>query len=110
MDDDLFLATTEAQVAVGIGFHQVTRVQPAIAKQFVRCRRVVPVTGGGTTCPDPQASCGTAAEFNVIIIAVKKPTGQMVFNPGPDYFLEGDDVLITLGNRDQLRALEKALA
>ena len=53
---------------------------------------------------------GIRERFNVIIIAVKKPTGQMVFNPGPDYFLEGDDVLITLGNRDQLRALGKALA
>jgi voltage-gated potassium channel len=53
---------------------------------------------------------GIRERFNVIIIAVKKTTGQMVFNPGPDYFLEGDDVLITLGNRDQLRALGKALA
>jgi voltage-gated potassium channel len=45
----------------------------------------------------------------VIIIAVKKASGRMVFNPGPDYFLENSDVLITLGNRDQLRALERAL-
>jgi voltage-gated potassium channel len=52
---------------------------------------------------------GIRERFNVIIIAVKKASGRMVFNPGPDYFLEASDVLITLGNRDQLRALEQAL-
>lgn len=48
-------------------------------------------------------------DYNVIIIAIKKPSGEMVFNPGPDAVLENDDVLITLGEKDQLDRLQSSL-
>ena len=41
-------------------------------------------------------------DFNLIIIGVKKPDGDLAFNPGPEYVLETGDELITLGSRDQL--------
>jgi voltage-gated potassium channel len=47
--------------------------------------------------------------FNVVIIAVKKESGGMVFNPGPDYVLQAGDTVITLGDRDQLARLAEAL-
>jgi len=41
-------------------------------------------------------------DFNVIIIGVKKPGGELVFNPGPEHVLEAGDELVVLGSRDQL--------
>lgn len=42
----------------------------------------------------------------VFIVAIKKPDGKMLFNPGPESKLERGDVLITLGHRQQLDRLE----
>jgi len=50
------------------------------------------------------------AQFDVIIIAVKKAGGEMVFNPGGDTRLDAGDVVITMGNKEQLGRLRAALA
>jgi voltage-gated potassium channel len=47
------------------------------------------------------------SELGIIIVAVKKPGAKMAFNPSPDTALEGGDVLITLGHRQQLDRLEE---
>jgi voltage-gated potassium channel len=46
-------------------------------------------------------------ELNLIIIAVKKPDGHMVFNPGPDTLIESNDTLIAMGDRVNVQTLEK---
>lgn len=53
---------------------------------------------------------GIRASFDVIIIAIKKPTGRMVFNPGPDAIIQGGDVLIMLGDKEQLERLTVSLS
>jgi voltage-gated potassium channel len=45
-------------------------------------------------------------EMGVIIVAIKKAAGHMVFNPPGDAVMEPGDLLITLGNRTQLNQLE----
>lgn len=45
-------------------------------------------------------------ERGIIIVAIKKVPGQMVFNPPADAVMEVGDILITLGNREQLDQLE----
>ncbi len=49
---------------------------------------------------------GIRQGFDVIVIAIKKPSGRMVFNPGPDVIMQIGDMLIVLGDRDQLKRLE----
>ena len=49
---------------------------------------------------------GIRQSFDVIVIAIKKPSGRMVFNPGPEVILQVGDMLIVLGDRDQLNRLE----
>jgi len=44
--------------------------------------------------------------LGIIIVAIKKSGGRMVFNPESDVVLEAGDILITLGKRDQLDRLE----
>jgi voltage-gated potassium channel len=46
------------------------------------------------------------SELGIIVVAIKKPDGKMVFNPTPETVLEARDVLITLGHRQQLDRLE----
>ena len=45
-------------------------------------------------------------EFGIIIVAIKKSEGSMVFNPPSDARIEAGDILITLGHRQQLDQLE----
>jgi voltage-gated potassium channel len=44
-------------------------------------------------------------DLGIIIVAIKKPGGEMVFNPAPEAIIEAKDVLITLGPRPQLDRL-----
>jgi voltage-gated potassium channel len=45
-------------------------------------------------------------DLGIIIVAIKKPDGKMVFNPAPETLLSAGDILITLGHRQQLDRLE----
>ncbi len=45
------------------------------------------------------------SELGIIVVAIKKPDGKMVFNPAPETVLEGGDVLISIGHRQQLDRL-----
>ena len=42
-----------------------------------------------------------------IILAIKKVTGEMVFNPPPDYIFEAGDMVVALGDRKGLARLEE---
>lgn len=50
------------------------------------------------------------ADYDVVVIAIKKRTGEMVFNPGPEAELHNGDMLVALGDRAQLDNLGLALA
>lgn len=45
-------------------------------------------------------------ELGIIIVAIKKPDGKMIFNPAPEVVIELRDLMITLGHRQQLDRLE----
>jgi voltage-gated potassium channel len=44
-------------------------------------------------------------ELGVMLLAVRKPSGEMRFNPTPDTILQAGDVLIALGHKEQLGRL-----
>jgi voltage-gated potassium channel len=46
-------------------------------------------------------------QLNLIIIAVKKTDGKMVFNPGPDTVIHDNDTLIAMGKTKDLEVFEK---
>jgi voltage-gated potassium channel len=46
------------------------------------------------------------SELGIIVVAMKKGDGHMVFNPSPEALFEAGDVLIVLGHRQQLDRLE----
>ncbi len=46
------------------------------------------------------------ADLKVIIVAIKKAAGTMLFNPDPDTTIEGGDILVAIGHKEQLQLLE----
>jgi voltage-gated potassium channel len=46
----------------------------------------------------------------VIVMAIRKRQGEMLFNPPADTHIEGGDVLIVMGRPENLQALEALLA
>jgi voltage-gated potassium channel len=48
--------------------------------------------------------------FGIFIVAIKKASGQMVYNPPGEAVMEAGDTLIALGHREQLDHLERLSA
>ena len=46
-------------------------------------------------------------DLGIIVVAIKKPDGRMVFNPAPELAIAAGDVLIAMGHRQQLDRLEE---
>ncbi|MBM4294927.1 MAG: potassium channel protein [Deltaproteobacteria bacterium] len=64
----------------------------------------------GTTSPLlglPLKDTGIRQQFNLIIVAIKRADGEMLFNPTPETALHPGDTLIVLGLRKNLEALEE---
>jgi voltage-gated potassium channel len=57
----------------------------------------------GRTLKDSQVR----EKFGVMIVAIKKASGHMVYNPPGEAALEAGDILIALGQRQQLDELDK---
>ena len=47
--------------------------------------------------------------FGVIIVAIKKMSGQMIFNPLPSETLEAGDVIVVIGKREDLKRMSEVL-
>jgi voltage-gated potassium channel len=56
----------------------------------------------GTTLQDSKVR----ADLKIIIVAIKKPDGEMVFNPTPDAKLAAGDILVAIGHREHLDRLD----
>jgi len=85
--DFLELTSPEANLDLQLEEVRLSRTSPLVGKDLVSSR-IREVSGA-------------------IILAVKKATGEMVFNPAPNYVLEAGDTLIALGRREGLARLEE---
>ncbi len=50
---------------------------------------------------------GIRPRFDVLIVGIKKSSGEMVFNPGPETAIGNGDLLIALGKPENLKKLEQ---
>jgi len=48
-------------------------------------------------------------DFSIIIVAIKKPTDEMIFNPAPTEKLDAGDVIVVLGKREDLNRMREIL-
>ncbi len=49
-------------------------------------------------------------DFGVMIVAIKKSAGEMLFNPGPDAVLGAGDVIVAIGKQKDLVRMAKILS
>jgi voltage-gated potassium channel len=52
---------------------------------------------------------GIRKDYDLIVVAIKKKSGEMIFNPSSNAKIQIGDTLIALGERDNLSRLEKKL-
>ena len=52
---------------------------------------------------------GIRQNFNLIIIAIKNPDGEMMFNPSFEAVIQPNDTVIAVGEVDNLEKLERIL-
>ncbi len=52
---------------------------------------------------------GLRKKYDIIVVAIKRNDGQMVFNPKPGSRLLAGDILVVLGETGQIKTLEKEL-
>jgi voltage-gated potassium channel len=45
--------------------------------------------------------------LKIIIVAIKKAPGHMIFNPAPETLIEAGDILVAIGHREHLDQLDK---
>ncbi|WP_084554066.1 potassium channel family protein [Desulfopila aestuarii] len=49
-------------------------------------------------------------DFGVIIVAIKRRNGDMVFNPGPQEIFNAGDVIVVIGKRAELQRMTEAIS
>jgi len=47
--------------------------------------------------------------YGVIIVSIKKQSGEMIFNPSPNEILEQDDTIVVLGKKEDMKRLNADL-
>ncbi len=52
---------------------------------------------------------GLREKFNIIVVAIKKAGGEMIFNPPSEAIIQPGDILIVLGKSDKLKELEEIM-
>ena len=69
----------------------------------------IPISFSSTLENLPLKDSGIRQDFNLIIIAIKKPDGSMIFNPSFEAVIKGGDTVIAVGEEQNLQRLEKVL-
>ena len=69
----------------------------------------IPVSAGSELVNIELKDSGIRQNYNLIIIAIKKPDGSMQFNPSFDAVIKPDDTVIAVGEPGSLQKLEWAL-
>lgn len=69
----------------------------------------IPVSPSSSLVNIMLKDSGIRQKFNLIIIAIKKPNGEMMFNPSFETVIQSGDTVIAMGKGDNLVEFEKAL-
>jgi voltage-gated potassium channel len=69
----------------------------------------VTVAAGSFCAGATVAVSGIRDGLGLIVIAIKKPSGEMLFNPTSDTRIEADDRLVLMGSTANLREIERRL-
>jgi voltage-gated potassium channel len=67
----------------------------------------LPVIDGSAIIGESLASSDIRKQYKLIIVAIKKDTGKMIFNPEAGYIIEKGDRLVALGEDDDVNRFNR---
>ena len=67
----------------------------------------LPVSPNSELVGKVMKDSGIRPRFDVLIVSIKKASGEMVFNPGPEAVIAEGDLLIALGKPENLQKLQE---
>ena len=67
----------------------------------------IEINGGSPFISRALKDTGKRADLNVMVIAIRRAGGKMIFNPSADTVIKEQDALVVIGSHDSLEALEK---
>ena len=67
------------------------------------------VSGGSQYVDQALLESDIRKEFDLIVVAIKRDHGEMIFNPSPQTKILAGDTLVVLGEYENIKALEKRL-
>jgi voltage-gated potassium channel len=67
------------------------------------------VSGKATFANKTLMQSGIRSEHDLIVVAIKREKGEMLFNPNPNTEILPGDILVVLGEHTNIQALEKKL-
>ena len=73
------------------------------------CLEQIRVSGGSELASKSLKQVQLRRDLGVIVLAIRKAGGQMLFNPPADAAIEGGDFLIVMGEHENVRKLETLL-
>lgn len=69
----------------------------------------IPVSENSSLAGLMLKDSGVRQKYNLIVIAVKTPDGEMLFNPSHETLIRAGETVIAMGKTDNLKELEKEL-
>ena len=77
-------------------------------------KRMIRMEGSPVSAASELAGCSLRQapirqKLGLIIIGIKRQSGEMIFNPSPDYVIKSGDTLISMGEVDNLEKLAQWL-
>jgi voltage-gated potassium channel len=67
----------------------------------------ITVSSGSFLIDRPLQDAAVRANYGVIIVAIKKPSGEMIFDPVASVVLAENDILIAIGEDEGLKKLSR---
>lgn len=83
--------------------HTMMNDQLGLKMEEAQISENAPITG------ETVMSSNLRQQFGVIIVAIKRKCGQMVFNPGPNEIFNAGDVIVVLGKKEELVRMTKLI-
>ena len=79
------------------------------ARELGLCMEELLITEQASFVGKTLMQSGLRRKYDIIVVAIKRPDMPMIFNPGPNSEIQKDDILVVLGDNQQISALEKTL-
>lgn len=88
-----------------VDFIDIVIMDDSLGLQFEEFR----ITSGSDLIGKDLVESNLRKDYGVIIVLIKKHNGEMIFNPERSELLETDDVIVLLGEKEDMKRIKKSI-